>query len=56
VLEVAGLTVGSTSGAYSGQLSITPVPLPASFFLLLSGLAGLVGVNRFRSRSVVSIA
>jgi hypothetical protein len=56
VLEVAGLTVGSTSGAYSGQLSITPVPLPASFFFLLSGLAGLVGVNRFRSRPVVSLA
>lgn len=54
VLEVAGLTVGTTSGAYSGQLSITPVPLPASVFLLLSGLAGLVGMKRLRPRHVTA--
>lgn len=39
VLEVAGLEVGSQSGMYSGQLSVSPVPVPRTLMLLLSGLA-----------------
>jgi len=41
VLEIAGLETGTSNGAYSGQLDIAPVPVPAALPLLLSGLAGL---------------
>jgi hypothetical protein len=41
VLEIAGLETGSSNGTYSGQLNVTPVPLPAALPLLLSGLGGL---------------
>jgi hypothetical protein len=51
VLEVAGLEVGTTSGAYSGQLSITPVPLPGGLPLLLGGFAGLAAFSRRRALS-----
>jgi hypothetical protein len=40
VLEVAGLETGSQSGTYSGQLNVTPVPLPATAWLVLSGIGG----------------
>jgi hypothetical protein len=49
VLEIAGLETGSVSGAYDGQLSITPVPLPAALPLLLSGIAGIGLHNRRRN-------
>jgi hypothetical protein len=49
VLEVVGqLSNGATSGSYSGQLSVDPVPLPAAFPLLLSGVAGMFGFGRRR--------
>ncbi|MGA2188269.1 MAG: hypothetical protein ABSH33_07040 [Steroidobacteraceae bacterium] len=51
VLEVAGLEQGTTSGAYEGQLSISPVPLPHALPLLLSGCAALAGFVRLRKRS-----
>jgi hypothetical protein len=50
VLEVAGLETGSTSGAYSGQLSITPVPLPGGLPLLMTSCAGLAGFARLKRR------
>ena len=50
VLEVVGqLSNGATSGSYSGQLSVAPVPLPAALPFLLSGIAGLVGFLRRRT-------
>jgi len=50
VLEIAGLETGSVSGAYSGQLSITPVPLPAALPMLLSGIVGIVGMGGLLNR------
>lgn len=49
VLQVTGLETGGISGSYSGQLDITPVPLPAALPLLCGGLAALgFGVRRRR--------
>jgi hypothetical protein len=50
VLEVAGQEAGSTSGAYSGQLSITPVPLPGGLPLLLTSCVGLAGFVKAKRR------
>jgi hypothetical protein len=41
VLEIVGLETGTQNGSVSGQLDVTPVPLPAALPLLLSGLGGL---------------
>jgi hypothetical protein len=41
VLEIAGLETGTQNGSLSGQLDVTPVPLPPALPLLLSGLGGL---------------
>lgn len=47
VLQVRGNVSGSNGGTYVGSLQVTPVPLPAAFYLLGSGLLGL-GVLRRR--------
>jgi PEP-CTERM motif-containing protein len=49
VLEIRGDVTGSAGGAYSGVLDLQPVPLPAAFPLLLSGLGLLGGFARKRS-------
>jgi hypothetical protein len=41
VLEVRGNVTGTSGGAYSGVLNLTPVPLPAGLPLLLSGVSML---------------
>ncbi|WP_152610699.1 hypothetical protein [Ruegeria sp. ANG-R] len=44
----------TTSAISSGNLSVTtvaPVPLPAGGLLLLSGLVGVLGVNRWKKRT-----
>lgn len=53
VLEVVGqLSSGATSGSYSGQLSVNPVPLPAALPLLLSGIGGMFGFGRRRKTAI----
>ncbi len=50
VLEIRGTATGSAGGSYAGVLNLTPVPLPASLPLLLTGLGGLgLGARRRRS-------
>jgi hypothetical protein len=49
VLEIRGDVTGSAGGSYSGVLDLQPVPLPAAFPLLLSGLGLLGGMARKRS-------
>ncbi len=50
VLEISGTASGSAGGSYTGTLNLSPVPLPASFPLLLSGMLGLAGLFLQRSR------
>lgn len=51
VLEVRGNVLGTGGGSYSGTLNMSPVPVPAAFGLLLSGLGVLGGAIR-RSRKL----
>jgi len=44
VLQLAGIETGTSNGTYSGQLDVTPVPLPATLPLFLSGCAGLAAL------------
>jgi hypothetical protein len=48
VLEIRGDVVGTSGGSYSGNLNLSPVPLPAALPLLLSGLGLLGGLVRKR--------
>ncbi len=50
VLEVRGDVTGTTGGAYSGTLQLSPVPLSDTLPLLLSGL-GILGYALRRSRT-----
>jgi hypothetical protein len=47
VIEVRGTVTGSSGGNYTGSLDVTPVPLPASLSVLLSGL-GLLSAYAWR--------
>lgn len=48
ILEIRGDVVGTSGGSYSGNLNLSPVPLPAALPLLLSGLGLLGGLVRKR--------
>jgi predicted cobalt transporter CbtA len=51
VLEISGTINGSFAGGYTGSLDLAPVPLPASFPLLLAGLLGFAGLFIQKSRN-----
>jgi len=46
VLQIRGLADGTGGGSYTGSLDVTPVPLPASVWLLVGGLLMLVVFQR----------
>jgi hypothetical protein len=54
VEEIRATSVGTSGGSFSGELNLTPVPLPASLWLLLGGLGGLVAMMR-QSKSRASL-
>lgn len=49
VLEIRGEVTGANGGSYTGQLNLSPVPLPPALPLVLSGLGLLGGLMRERS-------
>lgn len=46
VLQTRGTATGTYGGSYAGTLNLAPVPIPATAWLLGSGLLGLIGVAR----------
>lgn len=50
IIVTGGLNFGHTSGGYSGNISISPVPEPEIYTMLLIGL-GLVGFAARKSRN-----
>ncbi len=48
VLDIAGTATGSSGGLYIGALDLQPVPLPASLWLLVSGMGALALASRRR--------
>lgn len=54
VIEVRGTVTGSSGGNYTGSLDVTPVPLPPSLPILLTGL-GVLATSMRRSRRPAAV-
>jgi hypothetical protein len=54
VVEVRGDVTGTTGGSYSGTFQLSPVPLPETLPLLLSGLIAVGGVFVWRRTTAPS--
>jgi hypothetical protein len=48
VLEVRGNVTGSAGGSYSGVMNVSPVPVPAAFWLFGSAIGGMLTLRRRR--------
>jgi hypothetical protein len=48
ILDVAGIASGSLGGSYVGTVNLQAVPLPATGWLMLSGIGGLGAMARRR--------
>lgn len=48
-LNITGVTSGTLGGLYSGSISVTPVPEPEAYAMLLAGLGLMGAVVRRRS-------
>jgi hypothetical protein len=53
VLEIRGDVTGTSGGSYSGTLQLSPVPVPASGWLLITALCGLGALAHRRRPSRV---
>lgn len=51
VLQISGTSSGSAGGSYTGTLNLSPVPLPPSLALLLTGMLGFAGLILQRARN-----
>ncbi len=47
-LQISGIANGTLGGAYSGSISVTPVPEPETFAMLLAGLGVMGAIARRR--------
>jgi hypothetical protein len=54
VLQVRGEAL--TAGSYNGSVTFTPVPIPAGIVLLLSGIAGVMALVRYRPGTPMTFA
>lgn len=55
-LDVAGSVSGSSGGTYSGGISVSPVPEPATWGMTLSGLAAVGFLARRRKATGAALA
>lgn len=51
-LQIKGTVTGAFGGSYAGVLNVAPVPEPASYAMLLSGLAIFGFAASKRNKSV----
>lgn len=53
---VKGFTTGKFGGSYGLSVDVAPVPLPAAFFLFMSGLGGLFAARKLKTVKTSALA